>query len=228
MISSLLKLALILSSTTIRVKTVQLYISPHQVDNETCLVDHIALSPCYSLSQYNQTSLLGQASVTVLFLPGRHMIIKSHDFVAMSISELQLRPWSEQTRAEIECQKSQLTFQDVTTVNISFIDFAYCAIEYAEDHLASFGEDNINTLNVYDCKFHGYYIIPITIIHVSLHIRHSTFNSTPGAISGRARVFTPVFGNRVYLSVDDCVFVNCTRGTTSGGALNIEYMQFSQ
>ena len=75
------------------------YITPDNTANETCSVNDnfTTLTPCYSLQQLceDRTLISNKTHLTLLLLPGTHVIPQGHTLTASDVQELGAFPWSD-------------------------------------------------------------------------------------------------------------------------------------
>ena len=110
------------------------YVSADAVANETCSMDaNVTLTPCYSLQHLasEQTLLSNKTELTLLLLPGTHVIPHNHTPLASDVSKLELHPWNTEQEVIIQCQpQAQLVFQRIISIKIISLSFKFCSLQF--------------------------------------------------------------------------------------------------
>lgn len=186
-----IKIALIL-----QVKALTYYIVPSDgtvTDNGSCTVNGITLGPCHQLSQLNRTSLSNANSVTILFLPGTHIVPEHTTFTCYNVGEFEIIPFNTSQEVRVHCQmQAMFLFEDVRKVRITSLKFISCTLKMLEIFQPIDGNYDIivtatsnYTVEISDCAFtdnsHDYSIILENLGYVL--IEHCSFTVGNGAIS---------------------------------------------
>ena len=110
------------------------HISPDPVASETCTVNGSAtLTPCYSLQQLceDKTLLSNKTQLTLLLLPGTHVIPQGHTLSASDVEKLKISPWNGHLDVIVQCQRlANLTCKDMGELKVSYIEFKSCYVVY--------------------------------------------------------------------------------------------------
>jgi predicted outer membrane repeat protein len=179
-----------------------------------CTVNGVLLRPCYSLQQLSNVSTLlsTRKSVTLLFLPGRHII--SQTFTACDVGRLNIHPWINE-QVTVECQlPTQLLFYNVGELVVFSFNFTSCTLQYLLTGHSTQVDESILHFN--NCIFTANplnYTLMITNtvrLKSNISMNNCTFSSNNGAVT---MIFS--FSGSSLLITDSDFFHNQRKGVGS-------------
>ena len=115
----------------------ELFIKPDDHAGD-CSVNDTVLSPCYSIYELirdDVLSSLNKSSVSLLLLPGTHIIPDNQVLEISGFHQVFIYPWLDEQKVLIECANQtnlseHMILSGNTDVNISSIHFNFCILEY--------------------------------------------------------------------------------------------------
>lgn len=170
----------------LQVEALIYYVSSSDPVDESCTVNGTLLRPCYSLQELgkNITLLHDRVSITLLFLPGKHVI--SQTFTAYNVRELNIHPWNSNKQVNVECQlPKRFIFYNVGEMLVFSFNFTACTIQhlwtnnfYSNQSIIRFDycDFNVNPLN------YSLIITNTVKLKLNVSITSCTFSSNNGAV----------------------------------------------
>ena len=197
------------------------HISPDPVANETCTVNGSAtLTPCYSLQQLceDKTLLSNKTQLTLLLLPGTHVIPQGQTLSASDIQLLEISPWHGLQNVGIECQRqTDLIYKDIGRLAVFYLNFSSCSAQciYSKEN-SHMTEVTVNFCNCIFANSREKNALSISNYH-NLAFNVSISNCIFASNNDGAIVYTISRSLHLYpshtsvLNIADTVFWNNTR-----------------
>ena len=222
------------------------HISSDPVANETCTVNGSAtLTPCYSLQQLceDKTLLSNKTQLTLLLLPGTHVIPQGHTLLAYDVEKLEISPWNGHLDVIVQCQRlANLTCKDIGDLKVSYIEFKSCFVIYDDSEgrttvsieiVSCIFAENVESIALSISNPNRFSIATVSIKNCTFSLNHGGLlcNANPPPSQSRINSFVYITdtkflgnGNSSALSIDfvnltlrRCHFINNT--ARSGGAI---------
>lgn len=198
------------------------YVSPDPVANETCSVNsNTILRPCYSLHRLSIDKTL-LSLVTLILLPGTHVIPENYTLTTSDVSKLEIFPWNNAQQVTIRCQsQAGIAFQNIRELKLVSLVVASCTLSLGRQ----FNNRNFDVVGITNCRFTGslkdYAIVIYKERPLNISVHNCTFSSNnAGAIKVSEEYYEEYYYNKIILVITDTMF-SWNWSPTLGGALHI-------
>ena len=220
----------VLSSNSLCSSEALLYhISLDPVANETCTVNGSAtLTPCYSLQQLceDKTLLSNKTQLTLLLLPGTHVIPQGQTLSASGVGKLEISPCNGHL-VIVQCEKkANLTYRDVGALKVSSIEFASCNVQC---NYSKGGIGVVITIEILNCFFARNMENTALVVGnqnrslmFNISVENCTFSSTY-----RGGIFCaspPLYPYTINLSITNTLFLGNNWPDGYGDALSVSFV----
>ena len=204
--------------------------SKHQIyiteDSNCATAENAPQKPCYSLHELiNDQILLSIGSpVTLLLLPGLHIIPENHTLLASNMSELDMYPLDDEV-VRIECQpQAGIVIQGVDKLNIRSLNFTFCTLQYTQTDKTDGFQDIVNVCHFEKCGFQSNdqnyaVIVDYPTLSITCHFLSCQFLSNSGAIKSENPTESEDINVNIFIV--NTTFANNGQRENDGGALAI-------
>ena len=100
-------------------------------DTYNCTATEEMLKSCYPLQRLGEVlSSTNETSVTVLLLPGKHVIPENKTLRIYDFNKFSIIPWEKYQEVLIQCRaNATINFHNIIELNMSFLHFIFCSFE---------------------------------------------------------------------------------------------------
>jgi predicted outer membrane repeat protein len=179
---------------------------PEEVYNRTCTASNTTLTPCCLLHELQETLPTSEDAVTLLLLPGVHVLSAHYALDFAYKSRFSVTQWNS-SRVKIHCLHSGLLFRDVEELLISSIVFISCDLRFTHDPTSL--EPSTQRVSITNSEFVGKGSLFFASIHTVI-IENSTFLGSNVVVRYMGRE-----NEKTDMTINNCSFLNTVRNETN-------------